>query len=307
MRRNTKDKTTQRPTAIRQPAGDRAFLLGVHIFLCLILAVIAYPLLYIISSSFSASSDVLAGRVWLWPVHPTLVAYQAVFQDPDLMTGYLNSIFYTVVGSLLSVTLTVMMAYPLSRRDLVGRRFLVWALLFAMLFNGGLIPYYLVVKQLGLIDTRWALIIPSALQIFPVLLAKTFFQSAIPNELYEAAELDCCSDLWFLLRIALPLAKPILAVLTLVFAVGQWNSYFSALIFLNDPSLYPLQLVLRNVLILNQSLQQNMDPIQFQRFLDLSTLLKYAVIVVASIPILLLYPLVQRYFVQGVMLGSLKE
>jgi ABC-type glycerol-3-phosphate transport system permease component len=297
----------QRGRPIREPAGDRALLIGIYLFLGLVLVSIAYPLVYIVSSSFSSGADVQAGHIWLWPVHPTLAGYRAVVQDPDIVMGYLNSAFYTGAGTLLSVTLTVMMAYPLSRKDFVGRRVVIWALIFAMLFSGGLIPFYLVVKQLGLIDTRWAMIIPSALGIFPVFLAKTFFQTTIPNELYEAAQIDGCSDLRFLVRVALPLSKPILAVLALLYAVGQWNSYFNALIFLNSPALYPLQLVLRNILILNQATLQTMSATQYQHFLDMSALLKYAVIVVASVPVLLLYPLAQRYFVKGVMLGSLKE
>jgi len=299
--------TTKSSTTIREPAGDRVFLIGVYAFLGLMLVFVTYPLVYIVSSSFSSYKAVQAGQVWLWPVQPTLLGYQAVFQDPDIVTGYLNSAFYTIFGTLLSVTLTVMMAYPLSRKDFYGRRILIWALLLALIFNGGLIPFYMVVRSLGLIDTRWALIIPTALGIFPVLLAKTFFQSTIPNELYEAAQMDGCSDIRFLVRIALPLSKPILAVLTLLYAIGQWNSYFNALIFLNSQSLYPLQLVLRNLLILNQSPVNAVNPEQLQLFQAMSTLLKYSVIVVASVPALLLYPLAQKYFVKGVMLGSLKE
>ncbi|HZS87218.1 MAG TPA: carbohydrate ABC transporter permease [Chloroflexota bacterium] len=299
----------RRATAIRESAGDRAFLIGVYVLLGLIFIAIAYPLIFIVSSSFSSYTAVRAGRVWLWPVDPSLAGYQFVFRDPDIVTGYLNSAFYTVGGTALSVTLTIMMAYPLSLKDFWGRRLIIWALIFAFIFNGGLIPFYLVVKDLGMIDTRWAMIVPSALGIFQVMLAKTFFQSTIPTELYEAAQLDGCGDVRFLLSVVVPLSKPIIAVLVLLYAIGQWNSYFNALIFLNSDSLYPLQLVLRSILILGQSqaTQQAISPEQLQIFEQISTLTKYSLIVVASVPVLLLYPLAQKYFVKGVMLGSLKE
>jgi ABC-type glycerol-3-phosphate transport system permease component len=262
-----------------------------------------------VSSSFSSAAAVQRGAVWLWPVQPTLDGYRAVFQDSLLLSGFLNSLFYTGVGSVVSVALTVMMAYPLSRRNFVGRRIFIWALLFALLFNGGLIPFYLIVKDLGLLNTRWALIFPAALGIFQVFLAKSFFQTTISSELYEAAQLDGCSELQFFRRIVLPLSSSILAVLFLLYAVGQWNSYFNALIFLNDQSLYPLQLVLRGLLIMGQNQIQMtaMTPEQYAQLQNMVTLLKYAVIVVVTVPMLALYPFVQKYFVKGVMLGSLKE
>jgi ABC-type glycerol-3-phosphate transport system permease component len=294
---------------IRESAGDRALLIGIYVFLGLILVAIAYPLIYIVSSSFSSYAAVTGNKVWLWPVQPTLLGYKAVFDDSQVVTGYLNSAIYTVCGTALSVTLTIMMAYPLSRKDFWGRSVFIWALLFALIFNGGLIPFYLIVKSLGLLDTRWSMIVPTALGIFQVLLAKTFFQNTIPNELYEAAQIDGCSDVRFLTRIVLPLSKPIIAVLVLLYAIGQWNSYFNALIFLNSENLFPLQLILRSLLVLGntQASMQALNPTQYQLFETMKTLLKYALIVVASVPVLLLYPLAQRYFVKGVMLGSLKE
>jgi putative aldouronate transport system permease protein len=294
---------------IRESAGDRAFLIGTYVFLGLILVAIAYPLIYIVSSSFSSYAAVTGNKVWLWPVQPTLLGYKAVFADSQVVTGYLNAAIYTVCGTALSVTLTIMMAYPLSRKDFWGRSVFIWALLFALIFNGGLIPFYLVVKSLGMLDTRWSMIVPTALGIFQVLLAKTFFQNTIPNELYEAAQLDGCSDLRFLTRIVLPLSKPIIAVMVLLYAIGQWNSYFNALIFLNSENLFPLQLILRSLLVLGnqQANMQALNPTQYQLFETMKTLLKYSLIVVASVPVLLLYPLAQKYFVKGVMLGSLKE
>lgn len=295
--------------AVRESFGDKLFLIGIYTSLSVILVLVAYPLIYIVSSSFSSSTAVIQGRVWLWPIQPTLDGYIGVFRYPEVWTGYLNSIIYTVSGTFISVCLTIMMAYPLSRKEMYGRRIWIWALLFAMMFNGGLIPYYLVVKDLGLLNTRWSMVIPGALNIFFIILAKTFFQSAVPNELYEAAQIDGASDIGFLVRIVLPTSKPIIAVLVLLSAVSQWNSYFNALIFLNNQSLYPLQLVLRQILVLNtvDLTSMNLDPHLLKLFQDMRTLLKYSLIVVTSLPILILYPFVQKHFVKGVMLGSVKE
>ncbi|MBB6732751.1 carbohydrate ABC transporter permease [Cohnella zeiphila] len=296
-------------SAIREPRGDRLFLLFLYIILSLIGISIAYPLIYILSSSFSSSNAVLSGDVWLWPVHPTLSGYKAVLLYPSIGTGYINSAVYTVLGTILSVSLTIMMAYPLSRKTFYGRRFFIWILLFAMLFSGGLIPYYLVVKSLGMINTMWSIIVPSAFNVFSVLVAKTFFQQNIPDELYEAAQIDGCSDIRFLLKMVIPLSKPVIAVLVLWSAVGSWNSYFNALIFLNHDDLYPLQLILRQILVLNNVNMQsmNLSPEMYQQFEDMKNLLKYSVIIVTSVPVLFLYPLAQKYFVQGVMIGSVKE
>lgn len=296
-------------TVIKESTGDRIFLLLIYVILSIILLLVAYPLLYIVSSSFSSSEAVMGGKVWLWPVNPTLYGYKAVFIYPEVWRGYLNSAIYTTLGTLLSVMLTISMAYPLSRKTFFGRKFFISLLLFAMIFHGGLIPFYLVVKALGMLNTMWAVFVPSALNIFSVLVAKTFFQSTIPNELYEAAQIDGCSDIGFLIKIVIPLSKPIIAVLVLWSGVGLWNSYFNALIFLNDKYLYPLQLVLREILVLNNIQMQsfNLTPELIKKFEDMKNLLKYSVIVVASIPVLFLYPLAQRFFVQGVMIGSVKE
>ena len=299
----------KRSNAIRESPGDRAFLVGVYAALTVILVAVLYPMIYILSCSFSSSTDVQAGNVWLWPVHPTLLGYQAVFQNNLIVTSFFNSVFYTLVGGLFSTALTIMMAYPLSRRYFIGRRIWIWLLVFAFVFNGGLIPFYLVVKDLGLLNTRWALIFPSALGIFQVFLAKTFFQSSVSSELYDSARLDGCTEFQFLLRVVLPTSYAIIAVLFLLYAVGQWNSYFNALIFLEDQGLYPLQLVLRSLLIVGQNaFEMNAGSAEeIARIQSMNTLLRYAVIVVGTVPMLLIYPFAQRYFVKGVMLGSLKD
>lgn len=298
-------------STIRESGQDRIFLCCVYIFLSVILLLIFYPLLYIVSSSFSSAAAVQSGKVWLWPIDPTLDGYVGVFKYNAVWTGFLNSIVYTVCGTALSVSLTVMMAYPLSRKEMFGRGVWIWGILIAMLFNGGLIPFYLVVKDLGMVNTRWAIIVPTALNIFAVIIAKTFFQNSLPKELYEAAQLDGCGDFRFLTRMVLPLSKPILAVLVLWGAVGQWNSYFNALIFLNSPSLYPLQLVLRQILVENKidytSMSASMDTQKLVVMQNMETLLKYSLIIITTIPILLIYPFVQKYFVQGVFVGSVKE
>ncbi|MGO4497632.1 carbohydrate ABC transporter permease [Paenibacillus sp. 2RAB27] len=300
-------KASKAPTRILENSVDRMYLFFVYVFLIICLIIVAYPLIYIVSSSFSSSSAVISGKVWLFPVEPTLRGYKAVFQNPQILTGYGNSLFYLFFGTLLSVTLTITAAYPLSRKNFYGRNVITALFIFTMLFNGGLIPYYLTVKGMGLLDTRWAMIIPGAISVWQVILARTFFQTSIPSELTEAAHLDGCSDFKFLLRIVIPLSKPIIAVLVLMYAIGYWNSYFEALIFLKSAKLYPLQLILRNILILN-----SIDPTMIKDVKELADrqglkeLLKYSLIVVASAPVLMLYPFVQRHFVKGLLIGSLK-
>ena len=295
-----------RPTRIRDSFSDRVFLFIVYFFLVLVLLAVLYPVIYIVSASFSDPNAVTAGKVWLYPVNFSLRGYQVTFQNPQIVTGYLNSLFYTVVGTFISVVLTVFVAYPLSRRDLYGSNFLMFLITFTLIFSGGLIPTYLVVKQLGMIDTRWALLIPQAVAAFQVIIARTFFRATIPEELVEAAELDGCNDLQFLWAVVLPLSKPIIAVLALIYAVSQWNGYFDALIYLKSSDLQPLQIVLRNILILNTTASGSMDAAAMAQRRQLADLLKYCLVVVGSVPVMLIYPFVQRYFVKGILIGSIK-
>lgn len=290
---------------IRESAGDRIFVFTIYVILSLVLAAVLYPLIYIASSSISSPSAVVSGKVWLWPVDISFRGFQTIFKTPLIMTGYANSLFYMAVGTLISVTLTVMLAYPLSRKTFFGRNGILMVVLFTMLFGGGLIPTYLVVKELGMIDSRLALLIPNAIWVWQVIIARSFFQSAIPDELAEASAIDGCSDWRFLGSVVLPLSKPILAVLVLMYAVGQWNAYFDALIYLKSDKLFPLQLVLRSIIIQNNSAGAMDISIQVQRA-QLAELLKYSLIVVATLPVLLIYPFVQRYFVQGMLVGSVK-
>ncbi|KRE34288.1 carbohydrate ABC transporter permease [Paenibacillus sp. Soil724D2] len=292
--------------SIRESNGDRLFLAGVYVFLVIALIVVLYPLIFIVSSSLSSPLAVSSGRVWLWPVDITLDGYRVVLSNPQVLKGYGNSLFYALMGTLISVTLTVVLAYPLSRRSFFGRNALMIFITFTMLFSGGLIPTYLVVKQLGLLDTRWALLIPQAIWVWQIIIARTFFQSSIPEELAEASEIDGCTDLRFLWSVVLPLSKPIIAVLILMYAIGQWNAYFDALIYLKSQSLYPLQLILRSILILNSAASSNIDAAEQLRRQQFADLTKYSLIVVASLPVLVIYPFVQRYFVKGMLIGSVK-
>ncbi len=294
---------------MKQTRGDNLFDGINYGFLTICLLVVIYPLIYIISSSFSDASAVVGGKVWLLPVQPTLVAYEAVFKSKQIWMGYYNSVYYTVVGTIFNIFMTILAAYPLSRRDFYGRNLIMGLFAFTMLFGGGLIPIYLLVKQLGMLNTRWAMWIPNAMAVWNVILMRTYFHTNIPTELYEAAELDGCRDSRFLVSVVLPLSGPIVAVMILFYAVGHWNSYFNALIYLSSARLYPLQIILRNILIQNQfdpAMMQNVDMYELARLQNMKDLLKYSIIIVASAPVLMIYPFVQKYFIKGIMIGALK-
>lgn len=286
---------------------DRAFTIVNYVILTLFLVAVAYPLIYVFSASFSDPSAVISGKMWLWPVDVTLDGYRAVFRNSRITVGFQNSLFYTVAGTLVSVVLTILAAYPLSRKDLAGRNIIMFFFVFTLLFGGGLIPTYLVVREVGMLNTRWALIIPTALSVYNMIITRTFFQSTIPDELLEAAQIDGCSDFRFVRDVVIPLSGPIIAVNALFYAVNQWNQYFNALIYLTRPDLFPLQLILREILVQNQvDLSQISDVNQLMQRQNLADLLKYSLIVVASAPVLIIYPFVQKHFVRGVLIGSLK-
>lgn len=292
---------------VRETAQDRVFSVLNYTFLAIVGLIILYPLIYILSSSFSAAYAVVAGKVWLYPVDFSLKGYEAVFRNESIMIGYRNSFIYTIAGTLISVTLTIMAAYPLSRKDFFGRHIFTGLFVFTMLFNGGLIPFYLIVHDLKLTNTIWAMLLPNALAVWNVIIARTYFDMTIPKELLEASRIDGCNDFRFILRVVIPLSSPIIAVLCLFYAVGIWNSFFDALIFLKDAKMYPLQIVLRNILIANTVDANTMlDEKVLLRSQGLAELLRYSLIVVASVPVLVIYPFVQRFFVKGIMLGSVK-
>ena len=295
---------------IRQNSvADRVYLAITEVILWFMLIVILVPLIYVLSSSFSSPEAVGNGRVFLWPVDFSLKGYEAVFTTPKVWLGFRNSVFYTVAGTTINIAVTMLAAYPLSRRDLKGRGFVTALFTFTMLFSGGMIPTYLLVRDLKMIDTVWAMLLPGAMSVYNVIIARTYIQSSIPFELYESASLDGCTDDRYLIRIVLPLTKPIIAVLVLWYAVGHWNQYFNAMIYLRNPNLLPLQIVLRNFLIvedMNGAAIANMTMEEYMDTLYLKNLYQYSLIVVASAPVMLLYPFIQKHFVSGIMLGSLK-
>lgn len=292
---------------IKNPMEDRILYFVVYTVIILFLLVILYPIIFIISASFSEGSEVQLGRVYLWPVKPTLEGYRAVFSHRNIMTGYRNTILYTLGGTLINVVVTVLCAYPLSRRDMPMRGLFVFLFVFTMFFGGGLIPTYLLVNSLGMVNTFWALLIPGAMSVYNMIITRTFFQNGVPHELLEASQIDGCSDARYFFSILLPLSQAVISVISLYYAVAHWNSYFSALIYIRDKQLQPLQLILRSILLSTRvSLNEFEDPDLLEGKIGLEFLVKFALIVVSSAPIMCLYPFVQKFFAKGVMLGSVK-
>ncbi|UUI41212.1 carbohydrate ABC transporter permease [Oceanobacillus oncorhynchi] len=289
--------------------SDRGFDWINTIFLLIILVLIVYPLIFVLSASISDPQAVSSGRMWLWPVDITFKGYERVFANDAIWLGYKNTIIYTFVGTAIHLFVLLPCAYALSRKELMAKKFILWFILFTMLFNGGLIPTYLVVQSLGMLDTMWAIIIPNVVGAWSILVARAFFQQSIPDQLVEASKIDGASDFYIFIRVVLPLSLPIIAVMALFHAVNLWNQYFNALIYLSDRDKYPLQLILREILVVNQ-MQLNDPGGSAESLVDqvkTTGLIKYAVIIVSSLPLLLVYPFVQRFFVQGVLIGSIKE
>ncbi|MDO4677141.1 MAG: carbohydrate ABC transporter permease [Eubacteriales bacterium] len=290
-----------------QSTGDKIFIVSVYAILSLILVIVLYPLIYVVSASFSDPQAVISGKVVLWPVDVTLRGYQAVFKNPKIITGFANSLFYMFVGTAINLVMTMLCAYPLSRKEFTARNKIAALFVFTMYFSGGLVPNYMIVSKLGLINTRWAMLIPTAMSTYNMIIARTYMVNSIPDELYEAAQLDGCSPFKYLLKVIVPLSKPIIAVLALYYGIAKWNNYFDAMLYLNDPSKWPITMVLREILIQNQ-IDPTMltDASALSKLQGMTELLKYAVIVVASVPVLMIYPFVQKYFVKGVTIGAVK-
>lgn len=292
--------------------GDIAFDLGNYTFTIVLTILFLYPLIYVACCSLSSANAIWSGKIVLLPVDFTMEGYQKVFENKDIWMGYGNSLYYMVTGTVLNLFFSLVTAYPLSRKDFMPRNFVMFFYVFCLYFSGGLIPTYLVIKNLGMLDKVWALIVPGAVSTWNIIMVRTFFTNTIPFELHEAAEMDGCSNTWFFIRVVLPLSTPIIAVIALFTAVGFWNSYFAALIYLSDHNKYPLQLILREILVTvtaSFSSGGNMDIGNYsdmQEKLQQAATMKYAVIVVACLPMLILYPFVQKYFVRGVMIGALK-
>ena len=295
---------------IREPVGDRLFLVIIAASLVVVLVIMIYPLLYVASASVSDPIAVNAGSMILFPKHFTLEGYERVFADREIWIGYRNTIFYTLVGVAINLLVTLPAAYSLSKKKLKFQGLFMFLFIFTMFFNGGLIPTYLVVRNLGMVNKVWALLIPGAATVWNLIVTRTYFQGSVPDELEEAAEIDGCSPILRFVYVVLPISKPIIAVMALFYGVGHWNEYFNALIYLSNRQLFPLQLILREILVLNQvniaALMSSTDIEFIVRQARIAELIKFPVMVVGALPMLIAYPFVQRFFVKGVLLGSLK-
>ena len=291
---------------VRRQRKDVVFDVILYTICALLLVVILYPLWFIIIASFSDPSAVAGGHVWLWPVGFTLEGYQELLRQPQVWLGYRNTIAYTVVGTLIGLAVNIPAAYALSRRDLWGRKGLMGLYVFTMFFSGGLIPIFLTVQQAGLYNTFWVLVLPFSVSAYNIIVARTFFETSLPPDLWDAAQIDGCGNLRFFFTMALPLSKAVISVIALWTAVGQWNSYFNALIYIRDENLYPLQLIMRNILITNQNFAALGTGEAAMIAMRRANLVRYAMIIVATVPIMCVYPFIQKYFDQGVMIGAVK-
>lgn len=291
--------------------GDRIYLGVVYILLGLFFITVIYPLIYVVSASFSSPTALVAGRVFFLPVEPGLQGYEAVFSNQSVWRGYANTILYTAVGTVIAVFVTMLGGFVLSRREFPLKIPVMIFFTITMFFSGGIIPTYLLITNFGLINTMWALVLPGAYSVWLGIIVRTFIQSSIPEELFEATSLDGGNYFDYLFRIVFPLSTPVLAVMALNFATGHWNSYYNAMLYLNDAVKFPLQLILRSILIGNSAdmaaaATMSMDPTRMLEKQYLSELLKYSLIIVSSLPLLAIYPFIQKFFIKGIMVGSLK-
>ncbi len=287
--------------------NDKIFYILTLVVLTIFFILVLYPCIFVISASFSSGTAVQTGKVVLFPVDVSLEGYKTVFNTPTIWLGFKNSIIYTVAGTLINICMTITTAYCLSRKDLPGRNFITILFTFTMFFGGGLIPSYMVVQRMGLLNTRFALMIPGAISVFNLIVARTFIVNSIPEELLEAAQIDGCSDIKYFMEILIPLSKTIIAVLALFYGVSHWNAYFNAMIYLNNKSLFPLTLYLREILMSSQIDPATVsDPELQSKIANMVGVIKYALIMVSITPMLVIYPFVQKYFVKGVMIGSVK-
>ena len=286
---------------------DKIFTIFNYTILTLVLIVIAYPLIFVVSASFSDPQAVVRGDVLLLPVNPTLRGYQAVFKNGKILTGFMNSVFYLVVGTCLNLVMTMLCAYPLSRKEFKARGFISLFFVFTMYFSGGMVPTYILVNKLGLLNTRLAMIIPTAMSTYNMIICRTYIVNSIPDELYEASQMDGCTPFKYMMKVIVPLSKPILAVLTLYYGVAKWNDYFNAMLFLYKDELQPLTIVMKEILIMGKvDMTQVTDASAVAKLQGMSELLKYSTMVVATLPFLMLYPLIQKHLVKGVMIGAVK-
>ena len=288
-------------------SSDKILEIVLSVTLTIVGIIVAYPLINIFSSSFSSTDAVMSGKVWLFPVDFNWEGYKAVFRTNDVLIGYRNSLFYMVFGTIINLAMTLLAAYPLSRSDMPGQGPIMLMFTFTMIFSGGMIPTYMLIKDLGMLNTIWSMVIPSAISVHNLIITRTFIVNSIPKEMLEAAQIDGCSDIQYFFRMVLPLSGAVIAVITLYYAVSHWNAYLDAFMYLSNEKLYPLQIFLRDILVSNkvdaELLVNEFGEVSSQ---GLSELLKYSLIVVATIPVMLIYPFVQKYFVKGVMIGAVK-
>ncbi len=291
---------------VQESAGDKVFYICNYIILGLLALLVIYPLYFIVIASFSSADAVLAGKVFLYPVDIDFAGYIKCFEHTEIWRGYANTIFYTVTYTAISVVITLTAAWALSRKTLPFHKFWMAFFTITMFFGGGLIPFYNVVSGLGLLNNPLSIILPGTVSAWNLFMAKTFFQTGVPDSIIEAAEIDGANRFRLFVSVILPLSMPIVAVLTLYYAIGQWNSYFNAMIFLQDEEWYPLQLILKEILTASESTTGGTGETILEQF-RLANQLKYVTVIISSLPVFLLYPFVQKFFAQGVMVGSLKD
>jgi putative aldouronate transport system permease protein len=292
---------------LQKSAGDHIFDVFTYSLLGLIALIILYPLYFVLVASFTTPRVVNSGVMLLYPIEFFPGGYVKTFNYPPIWRGYVNTIVYTGLGTITAIAVTIAGAYPLSRRDMAGRRWLMFLFTFTMFFGGGMIPAYLLMRTLKIYDTLWVMILPGAVSVYNLIVCRTFFESTLPPELYEAATLDGCNDFGFFFRIAVPLSSTIIAVMALFYASGKWNSYFDALIYLMDDRKMPLQIVLRNLLLIGKNATDMVgDAKSIAERRNMADQLKYCVIVVSAAPLLIIYPFLQKYFAKGVMVGAVK-
>lgn len=292
---------------VRLSRQDKTYYGVVYTLVTLLTLIVLLPLINVLACSFSAPEAVSSGKVLLWPVDFSVSGYERVFNTNEIWLGYANTLYYTIVGTFVNVFVTMVCAYPLARRGLPYKSFFSFLFAFTMLFSGGLVPTYLLARNLHLLNTRWALIIPGAMGVYQMIVTRTFLVANIPQELLEMSQIDGCNDFRFFWAFVLPLSKAVIAVTAMQYAVGHWNSWFSAFLYLSDDKKYPLQMMLRRILVMNQiKASDYVDEETLVAMEGMADLLKYALIVVATVPILCAYPFIQKYFVKGIMIGSLK-
>ncbi len=296
---------TKKPSYMRDSFGDKVFNAINCVFLGIMALIILYPLYFIIIAAISDPDAVLAGEVFLYPVGITFSGFRKILERTDVWLGYRNTIVYTLITVVLSLIVTIPAGWALSRKNLAGKQYFMIFFLIPMFFGGGLIPFYNVMSSLGLVNTMWAIILPSIMSVWNLFMTRTFFESSIPDGLVEAAKIDGAGEFRIFFELVLPLAKAIMAVMALYYAIGQWNSYFNAMIFIQDETLYPLQLVLKEILIASESTMGGSGETILEQY-RLANQIKYVSVIVSSAPVIMLYPFVQKYFAQGVMIGSLK-